>query len=71
MTHNPETFKAADHFVMLREVGKHKWLYLDGRGGETSVRVKAARYKAQDATGIAQGINQDNPGTWEARAAKI
>ena len=58
-------------YVLLREVGKKKWLYLDGKGGEAATRVRAARYTIKQATEIAQDIMTDNPGTWEAKVLPI
>ena len=56
---------------LLREVGKKKWLYLDGKGGEAATRVRAARYTIKQATEIARDIMTDNPGTWEAKVLPI
>ncbi len=62
---------ATHAYVLLREVGKKKWLYLDGKGGEAATRVRAARYTIKQATEIAQDIMTDNPGTWEAKVLPI
>ena len=65
------TEEATHAYVLLREVGKKKWLYLDGKGGEAATRVRAARYTIKQATEIARDIMTDNPGTWETKVLPI
>jgi hypothetical protein len=62
---------ATHAYVLLKEVGKKRWLYLDGKGGEAETRVRAARYPIEKAAEIAQGIMDDNKGTWEAKVLPI
>lgn len=59
------------HFVLVREVGDKRWLYLDGKGGEVSVRIRAGRYPEKLAKEIARNIEKDNNGTWEAKAVSV
>jgi hypothetical protein len=66
-----EATTATHAYVLLREIGKKRWLYLDGKGGEAATRVRAARYPIEKAHEIAQDIMDDNPGTWEAKVLPI
>jgi hypothetical protein len=60
-----------NHYVLVREVGSKRWLYLDGKGGEVATRVRAGRYPEDKAKEIASNIEADNPDTWEAKALRI
>jgi hypothetical protein len=56
--------------VRVRETGKTRWLYLDGKGGETRLLVRAAHYAPTLASEIAANIIADNSGTWEAESVE-
>lgn len=58
-------------YVLVREVGKKRWLYLNGKGGEARLRVHAARFPVDKAPEIAANIAKDNLGVWEAKALPI
>ena len=55
--------------VRLRETGKRRWMYLDGKGGETYLLIRAAVY--DDCDRVAAGIVEDNAGGWEAEGAPL